>query len=129
MQARWSLIVMMKLSWSMLDECQKSKQKQKISVLLVADLPTRLGDYGLESVNGMTWLVRATSFEEIVVKKQRSLIEPTIELQYATTDTHRCVADSWSAQYVECACCIVFSLKSVGCSISTSFIWFARIQR
>jgi UDP-N-acetylmuramoylalanine--D-glutamate ligase len=44
------------------------------------DQPTRLGDYGLESVNGMTWLVRAISFDDIVIKKQRSLIEPTIEL-------------------------------------------------
>jgi UDP-N-acetylmuramoylalanine--D-glutamate ligase len=44
------------------------------------DLPTRLGDYGLESVNGMTWLVRAISVEDIVIKKQRSLIEPTIDL-------------------------------------------------
>lgn len=45
-----------------------------------SDLPTRLGDYGLESVNGMTWLVRAISLEDVIVKKQRSLIEPSIEL-------------------------------------------------
>jgi UDP-N-acetylmuramoylalanine--D-glutamate ligase len=45
-----------------------------------SDLPTRLGDYGLESVNGMTWLVRAISVEDIVIKKQRSLIEPMIDL-------------------------------------------------
>jgi UDP-N-acetylmuramoylalanine--D-glutamate ligase len=45
-----------------------------------SDLPTRLGDYGLESVNGMTWLVRATSLEDVVIKKQRSLVEPVIEL-------------------------------------------------
>ena len=45
------------------------------------DVPTRLGDYGLESVNGMTWLVRATSAEDIVVKKQRSFLEPSIELK------------------------------------------------
>jgi UDP-N-acetylmuramoylalanine--D-glutamate ligase len=44
------------------------------------DLPSRLGDYGLESVNGMTWLVRAISFDDVVVKKQRSLIESPIEL-------------------------------------------------
>jgi UDP-N-acetylmuramoylalanine--D-glutamate ligase len=44
------------------------------------DVPTRLGDYGLEFVNGMTWLVRAINLEEVVVKKQRSLIEPAIEL-------------------------------------------------
>jgi UDP-N-acetylmuramoylalanine--D-glutamate ligase len=40
-----------------------------------------LGDYGLESVNGMTWLVRATNAEDIVVKKQRSFLEPVVELQ------------------------------------------------
>jgi UDP-N-acetylmuramoylalanine--D-glutamate ligase len=45
-----------------------------------SDAPTRLGDYGLESVNGMTWLVRAISLEDVIVKKQRSLIEPSIEL-------------------------------------------------
>jgi UDP-N-acetylmuramoylalanine--D-glutamate ligase len=45
-----------------------------------SDLPTRLGDYGLESVNGMTWLVRATSLEDVVIKKQRSLIEQVIEV-------------------------------------------------
>jgi UDP-N-acetylmuramoylalanine--D-glutamate ligase len=46
-----------------------------------SDLPTRLGDYGLESVYGMTWLVRATSTEDKVVKKQRSFLEQPEELQ------------------------------------------------
>jgi UDP-N-acetylmuramoylalanine--D-glutamate ligase len=46
-----------------------------------SDLPTRLGDYGLESVYGMTWLVRATSAEDKVVKKQRSFLEQPEELQ------------------------------------------------
>jgi UDP-N-acetylmuramoylalanine--D-glutamate ligase len=45
-----------------------------------SDLPARLGDYGLESVNGMTWLVRAASVEDVVIRKQRSLIEPVVEL-------------------------------------------------
>jgi UDP-N-acetylmuramoylalanine--D-glutamate ligase len=45
-----------------------------------SDLPARLGDYGLESVNGMTWLVRAISVEDVAIKKQRSLIEPVVEL-------------------------------------------------
>jgi UDP-N-acetylmuramoylalanine--D-glutamate ligase len=45
-----------------------------------SDVPSRLGDYGIESVNGMTWLVRAISFEDVVTKKQRSLIESKIEL-------------------------------------------------
>lgn len=45
-----------------------------------SDLPSRLGDYGLESVNGMTWLVRAIGFDDVVVKKQRSLMESPIDL-------------------------------------------------
>ena len=45
-----------------------------------SDVPTRLGDYGLESVNGVTWLVHAISLEEVFAKKQRSLIEPATEL-------------------------------------------------
>ena len=44
------------------------------------DLPSRLGDYGLESVNGTTWLVRAIRIDDVVVKKQRSLIESPIDL-------------------------------------------------
>ena len=46
-----------------------------------SDLPSRLGDYGLELFNGMTWLVRATSAEDTVVKKRRSFLEPLVELQ------------------------------------------------
>jgi UDP-N-acetylmuramoylalanine--D-glutamate ligase len=34
----------------------------------------------LELFNGMTWLVRAISLEDVFIKKQRSLIEPSIEL-------------------------------------------------
>jgi UDP-N-acetylmuramoylalanine--D-glutamate ligase len=45
-----------------------------------ADLPIRIGDYGLESVNGITWLVRAISLEDVIVKKQRSLIDSPIAL-------------------------------------------------
>jgi UDP-N-acetylmuramoylalanine--D-glutamate ligase len=45
------------------------------------DVPTRLGDYGLETVNGVTWLVRASSSEEILVKKPRTLLESSMDLQ------------------------------------------------
>jgi UDP-N-acetylmuramoylalanine--D-glutamate ligase len=58
----------------------KKINKQRTYCSFGNDLPTRLGDYGLESVNGMSWLVRAISVEEIPTKKQRSLIEPTIDL-------------------------------------------------
>ena len=58
---------------------QKSSKNRKYCTF-GTDLPSRLGDYGLESVNGMTWLVRAISFDDVVIKKQRSLIEPVIEL-------------------------------------------------
>jgi UDP-N-acetylmuramoylalanine--D-glutamate ligase len=58
----------------------KKASKNRRYCTFGSDLPSCLGDYGLESVNGMTWLVRATSLEDIVIKKQRSLIEPTLEL-------------------------------------------------
>lgn len=46
-----------------------------------SDLPARLGDYGLESANGMTWLVRAIGVDDMVVKKQRSVLEHSVGLQ------------------------------------------------
>jgi UDP-N-acetylmuramoylalanine--D-glutamate ligase len=45
-----------------------------------SDSPTRLGDYGLESVNGTTWLVRAMSVDDVVLKKQRSFMESAVEI-------------------------------------------------
>ncbi len=59
----------------------KKANKSRRYCTFGSDLPARLGDYGLESVNGMTWLVRATSVEELVIKKQRSFLEPSVELQ------------------------------------------------
>jgi UDP-N-acetylmuramoylalanine--D-glutamate ligase len=61
-------------------ENTKRASKSRRYCTFGSDLPSRLGDYGLESVNGMTWLVRATTSEDLVIKKQRSLIEPTIDL-------------------------------------------------
>ena len=81
------------------------------------DLPSRLGDYGLESVNGMTWLVRATSFDDVIVKKQRSLIESPIELnmqRLMPTD-----ALQIRGQHNMLNALAALSLvESVGCSIS-----------
>ena len=65
---------------NMLTNAKKSSKLRKYCTF-GSDLPTRLGDYGLESVSGMRWLVRAVSSEELIVKKKRSFIEPVIELQ------------------------------------------------
>jgi UDP-N-acetylmuramoylalanine--D-glutamate ligase len=64
----------------MLANAQKGSKNRKYCTF-GSDLPSRLGDYGLESVNGMTWLVRAISFDDVVTKKQRSLIEPALDLR------------------------------------------------
>lgn len=40
-----------------------------------ADVPTRPGDWGLETVNGMTWLVRAHDVDETLRRKKGSVIE------------------------------------------------------
>jgi UDP-N-acetylmuramoylalanine--D-glutamate ligase len=81
------------------------------------DLPSSLGDYGLESVNGVTWLVRAISFDDIVIKKQRSLIEPKIELsmqRLIPTD-----ALQLRGQHNMLNALAALSLvESIGCSIS-----------
>lgn len=64
---------------SVLSQALKANKHRKY-ITFGNDLPTRLGDYGLELFNGMTWLVRAISLEDVIIKKQRSLIEPSIEL-------------------------------------------------
>jgi UDP-N-acetylmuramoylalanine--D-glutamate ligase len=63
----------------MLAKAQKLNKNRKYCTF-GRDLPSRLGDYGLESVNGVTWLVRAISLDDVLIKKQRSLIETPIEL-------------------------------------------------
>lgn len=40
-----------------------------------ADLPKRPGDYGLETVNGMTWLVRAQEYDETLKRRKGDEIE------------------------------------------------------
>ena len=82
-----------------------------------SDLPTRLGDYGLESVNGMSWLVRAASVEDVVIKKQRSLMEPVIELsmqRLIPTDALR-IRGQHNMLNALAALSLV---ESIGCSIS-----------
>ena len=44
------------------------------------DLPHRPGDFGLEDVNGMVWLVRALEADE-TLKKSRNAEEPEIHIQ------------------------------------------------
>jgi UDP-N-acetylmuramoylalanine--D-glutamate ligase len=52
---------------------------QRLDITFGADLPPRPGDYGLESVNGMTWLVRALEADE--TQKRRKGDEIEIHLQ------------------------------------------------
>lgn len=81
------------------------------------DLPNRLGDYGLESVNGMTWLVRATSFDDVIVKKQRSLIESPIELSMQRLMPTDALQLRGQHNMLN-ALAALSLLESVGCSIS-----------
>jgi UDP-N-acetylmuramoylalanine--D-glutamate ligase len=46
------------------------KPQQRACVLFGGDLPRRPGDFGIEAVNGMTWLVRAQDADE--TKRKRS---------------------------------------------------------
>ena len=52
---------------------------QRGDITFGADLPTRPGDYGLETVNGMTWLVRALEADETI--KRRRNEEAEIHIQ------------------------------------------------
>ena len=45
-----------------------------------ADLPARPGDFGLEDVNGMVWLVRALEADE-TIKKRNNTQEPEVFIQ------------------------------------------------
>jgi UDP-N-acetylmuramoylalanine--D-glutamate ligase len=63
----------------MLANARKTNKHRKYCTF-GSDMPSRLGDFGLESVNGMTWLVRAINADDTVLKKQRSILEPVIEL-------------------------------------------------
>jgi len=45
------------------------------------DVPTRAGDWGLETVNGMTWLVRAQALDETRKPKRGELFEEEVYMQ------------------------------------------------
>jgi UDP-N-acetylmuramoylalanine--D-glutamate ligase len=47
------------------------KPQQRPHVTFGADMPQRPGDYGIETVNGMTWLVRALEADETQRKKRK----------------------------------------------------------
>lgn len=49
-----------------------SKMGQRAYVTFGADMPQRPGDFGMEMVNGMAWLVRALEADETLRKKTRS---------------------------------------------------------
>jgi UDP-N-acetylmuramoylalanine--D-glutamate ligase len=48
------------------------KSQQRTHITFGGDLPQRPGDYGIETVNGMTWLVRALEADETQRKKRPS---------------------------------------------------------
>ncbi len=52
---------------------------QRACVLFGGDMPQRPGDYGIESVNGMSWLVRALEADE--TRKRRKGEEEEIHIQ------------------------------------------------
>lgn len=56
-----------------------SKQPPREIMRFGSDMPTRHGDWGLETVNGMTWLVRALDADE--TRKTRTYAEPEIYIQ------------------------------------------------
>lgn len=56
-----------------------SKQLPREVMRFGADMPTQHGDWGLETVNGMTWLVRALDVDE--TRKSRASTEAEIYIQ------------------------------------------------
>jgi UDP-N-acetylmuramoylalanine--D-glutamate ligase len=56
-----------------------SKQPPREVMRFGADMPTQHGDWGLETVNGMTWLVRALNVDE--TRKSRASTETEIYIQ------------------------------------------------
>jgi UDP-N-acetylmuramoylalanine--D-glutamate ligase len=55
------------------------KPQQRAHITFGGDLPQRPGDYGIETVNGMTWLVRALEADE--TRKRRKDDEEEIHIQ------------------------------------------------
>jgi UDP-N-acetylmuramoylalanine--D-glutamate ligase len=57
---------------TMLENAQKINKNRKFCTF-GDGLPNRLGDYGLESVNGVTWLVRAISMDDMRLSRSSAL--------------------------------------------------------
>ena len=55
--------------------------KPRPYVTFGCEMPQRPGDYGIETVNGMTWLVRALEADETQRKKRSSKALPTHEVE------------------------------------------------
>ena len=55
------------------------RPQQRAYVTFGGDMPQRPGDFGIETVNGMTWLVRALEADETI--KKRKGVEPEIHIQ------------------------------------------------
>jgi UDP-N-acetylmuramoylalanine--D-glutamate ligase len=55
------------------------KPQQRDCILFGGDLPQRPGDFGIETVNGMTWLVRALAADETI--RPRKGDAPEIHIQ------------------------------------------------
>jgi UDP-N-acetylmuramoylalanine--D-glutamate ligase len=55
------------------------KPQQRAHITFGGDMPQRPGDYGIETVNGMTWLVRALEADE--TRKRRKDDEEEIHIQ------------------------------------------------
>jgi len=51
------------------------KPQQRACILFAGDMPQRPGDFGIETVNGMTWLVRALDADETKRKRNEAAEE------------------------------------------------------
>ena len=58
---------------------KNNKQVPREIMCFSGDMPQQHGDWGLESVNGMTWLVRALDVDE--TRKSRASVDPEIYIQ------------------------------------------------
>ena len=51
------------------------KIEQRAHITFGADMPQRPGDFGIESLNGMTWLVRALEADETIKRRRDEVVE------------------------------------------------------
>lgn len=57
------------------------KPQQREHVTFGADMPRRPGDYGIEIVNGMAWLVRAAEADETRKRSRNNVLEEDLHIQ------------------------------------------------